>query len=268
MSLYYETHGDKNKPLLVAVHGLMGGADELKFLRELTDTYYIIFVDFHEALKKVAITNRDMTTIEYDKGAELISEILENDFNGEKAYFFGSSYGGKIVFDLMAKYPKLYAGGVFGDISPAPIEDTEFFELTSKVIPQLDMTQKWPQLKLQIKSLVEDRNARSLLASQIYYPDKGEAAIWRTGVNDLNDVMMALDINNQWDLLDKICQVEGRATIILIAEKLSSISPISREKLMERKTFTLVDVPGATHFINITHHNVIVDSLRDLVKLA
>lgn len=266
MSLYYETIGDRNLPLLVAVHGLMGGVEELKFLESLAQKFRIIFVDFNYELKKKNIATRDLKTVDYDHGSDMIAELLHKYFNGQQAYFFGSSYGGKIIFDFMAKFSDLYLGGVFGDISPAPAEDTEFYKLTYNVVPQLDMTQNWANLKKQIKKLVPNRNAYSLLTSQIYYPKVDGPAIWRTGIHKLNEVMSELQINNQWTLLDKMTPSKNKKNIILVAEDFSSISAQSLKRLQESGFFELIIVPKSSHFINITHHQVILDTLLTLIN--
>ena len=266
MSLYYETVGKPDSPILVAVHGLMGGVEELKFLDALCDQFCVVFVDFHHEFKKQSIATRDLTQVDYDHGSDMIAQMLEKDFHGRPSYFYGSSYGGKIIFDFMAKFPALYAGAVFGDISPAPIHDTEFHQLTSTVVPQLDMGQDWNELKKQIKSLIPDRHARSLLASQIYYPENEATAIWRTGIIALDHVMVGLEINNQWPIFEKICQCRDKENVILVAERLSSISEESRKKLEQSQAFTLKDIAKASHFINITHHRRILQEVRELTK--
>ncbi|HLE09994.1 MAG: hypothetical protein A2504_00910 [Bdellovibrionales bacterium RIFOXYD12_FULL_39_22] len=266
MSLYYETVGAKTLPLLVAVHGLMGGVEELKFLESLHNHFHVIFVDFNYELKKKSIADRDLKTIDYDHGSDMIANMLETKFGGKGAYFFGSSYGGKIIFDFMAKFPRLYLGGVFGDISPAPIEDTEFYKLTYNVVPQLNMNQDWKSLKKQIKELVPDRNAYSLLASQVYYPTVDGPAIWRTGVHKLNEVMSCLKINNQWHIFEKMNDIKDKKSIILVAENLSSISEGSLARLKSTPLFELISVPDASHFINITHHQVIIDKLLSMIQ--
>ncbi|OFZ25392.1 MAG: hypothetical protein A2381_17550 [Bdellovibrionales bacterium RIFOXYB1_FULL_37_110] len=265
MSLYYESVGNKNLPILIAVHGLMGGAEELKFLEVLQFNFHVIFVDFHHELKKESIAIRDLKKIDYDHGSDMIAQILEEHYSNQGAYFFGSSYGGKIIFDFMAKFPQLYRGGVFGDISPAPIEDTEFYKLTYDVVPRLNMNQNWKNLKKQIQELVPNRNARSLLASQVYYPTIDGPAVWRTGVHKLNEVMSSLQINNQWPIFYKMNKVKDKKNIILVAENFSSISKETFERLKLSSVFDIVTVPNATHFINITHHKEIIEKLLDLI---
>ena len=102
MELFYYVLGDKNKPTLIFLHGILAFTEIYKsFLKSLSDHFYIVGVDLPgHGRSSLPQNNYDI----YNMGEDVIK--LTKKLNLNPFYLVGHSMGGLITLSICEKYPE------------------------------------------------------------------------------------------------------------------------------------------------------------------
>jgi pimeloyl-ACP methyl ester carboxylesterase len=260
--------GDSTAPLVVVgIHGLMGSPAELSFVSEaLSGVAPIVLPNLHVNTDLFAgsYNQGSIDSFDYDLAADAISEYLQSQCPGKRAFFIGVSSGGKIVYDFMIHHSERYGGAVLLDISPAPFEEAEFFKIFKEIVPQLNLSLPWQDLKSQIKQLLPDRIAQVLLASQIYYPPGATQAEWRPGVRLIDSKLKSQRISNQMADLGSIAAAAKESpTLILLADSMSSVGQSVLDEIRAYPSLRTQKLPSSSHFLHTSHRSEVIDAIRN-----
>ncbi len=251
-------------PILVCVHGYMGGPDDfLNMIPAWEQQFCILQPDFLAAFRThgiIEITREGVGQLTYEDSADQIADYLRREFPGRKAYFFGVSFGGKILFDFAARHPELIEGGVITDIGLGTLSGSGLYEFLEVTLPSIRLDLEWPDLKAELMAKIPEKNVRVLVQTQLYYPNKVPPAVWRPGIETLQSLVHETRIAEQWDVADRIhCKI-----IVLQAESLSSVRADVAERMKGYRNFEMRLIPGSTHFLHITHVKPIQDAVIEM----
>jgi pimeloyl-ACP methyl ester carboxylesterase len=270
MSFAVEELGLEDGPLLVCLHGLMGGPTEFDNIsKPWLKKFRCLMVDLNAASRVSEWVGdndaalRGLDNIKYDESAPLIGEYLKKHHPGKAAYFVGISFGGKIIYDFITKYPKLFKAGVITDLGPGLISESELFKFVDQTIPSINLNQPWSTLKKEIHEKVPERPIRILMQTQLHKPEGSDSYQWQSAMLTLKEKIFTLRITEQWEVLDKI---EG-PIIFLLADYLSATSASSLERISKDPHFIVRPVRKASHFIHVTHHKAITNAVLELLDL-
>ncbi len=268
MGLGTSVHGEKEAPLLVCVHGLMGGPQDFDQMVEgWKDKFHVIVLDLLSDYRDqgiIKLSQEGASKVTFSGATEDIQEYLVNAFPGRSAYFNGISLGGKVVYDFAAKFPQLFLGGVVTDVGPGLIEDSDLYHFVEVVIPSINLNLPWPELKADIKEKIPEKNIRIMVQTQAYYPDRVPPAQWKPGIENLQGMLSGTSIKEQWYVLDELARHKARI-IVLNAEFLSGTSHKDLERMRPCPSLDVRRIPAATHFLHITHRAEVVAATLELL---
>jgi pimeloyl-ACP methyl ester carboxylesterase len=276
MSLTFEIAGPTTNPLLLCIHGLLGGPENFyRMLEKWRDRYCPIIVDLHAHMRKeglIDISAGNLAELTYDGAVDEILGYLERTFPGRQCYFAGLSLGGKLCYEFAGRSPETFAGAVITDVGPGTVSDSALYEFVSETIPSLNLNQPWPELKSQIAEKISDRNLRVMLQTQLHYPVKGGPAVWRAGMAGLKDIMDQQSITDQWKWVRRFAEyrqdhpdARARKFIVFKASNMSAISEAQMTRMSDFEFIEFRPVTCHTHFIHVTHHLQIEDAVLSLL---
>lgn len=250
MAASFHIDGNPKGPLLVCVHGLMGGPEDFNEINvPLKEHFHVALVDMNAQTKD----RNNLAKVDHDSSARDIAEWIRTHHHGKRAYFFGISFGSKVIYDLIECAPEIFGGAVLTDCGPGIIQKSDFYDFITVVLPSINKNLPWPLLREELKQKVPIRNLRSLITQKLYYPDPNGPAEWRAGMLDLPELLVSQRIRDQWSVVDKM---ERPATILVASDK-SLIAKEDLDRLLIEPNFIVKGVPDSTHFIHISHHDLI-----------
>ena len=272
----YELTGNSNGPALLCVPGLLGGIEDFASMKEAWQQHFhVIALDPNAERRESAgvkgLTADDLREVNLDinKTADVMRDILEA--NGKKkAFLVGVSLGGKMVFDFIIRYPEYFAGGVVTDVGPTPVTNTDLFHYVNNAVLGTNLDLPWPELKKDLAQRIPERALRSLIQTQIYYPNKVPPADWRPGMMNFQQMLDDQSANDQLSGMRKVDSIIAKNGARLIVLKAATASAISKDALSEIKQFQSVvidPIPDSNHFIHITHRQLIQDKVLGLIQV-
>lgn len=271
----FESFGQVGKPALVAVPGLFGGPENFRAMLDAwTERFYILVVDPNSERRKSEGLNLSVETmreVSFDSTAEDIARLLDQQgLSG--AYLTGISLGGKVVYDFAAKFPERFLGGVITDVSPASFQNSELYRFVDDIVRTLDLGLAWDPMKAELQRRIPERSLRSLIQSQLHYPTKGQPpAEWKVGMKNFRRMLERQGIDEQFARLEAVdarLANEQRWIHVLHAASYSGISAASLPHLRALRCVRFEEVPNSTHFLHITHKDLIERSVIALLHLS
>jgi pimeloyl-ACP methyl ester carboxylesterase len=257
-------------PALVCVPGLLGGAEDFtSMIPAWKDHFHVMVLDPNFQRREQGLsglTKEDLENMTFTSSAADIADALDK-LGIEKAYLIGISLGGKIVFDFAIRTPERLLGAVITDVSPGPFSNSELFQFVDKTVTHAPLHLAWPEMKKYLVESIPDRSMRSLIQSQLYYPDAKPPAIWKTGMANFENMLTRQSINDQYgDLraVDQTLSAAGSYIHVLKAATLSGISPEDYQRLQEFACVKIHPVGKATHFLHITEKDMITKTVMDM----
>ncbi|MGZ3745053.1 MAG: hypothetical protein ACXWRA_14860, partial [Pseudobdellovibrionaceae bacterium] len=175
--------------------------------------------------------------------------------------------GGKIVYDFAHKFPHLFKGAVITDVSPGSFGESRLFQFIESLVSDLNLNQAWPELKKELRERIPEPSLRSLIQSQLFYPNKQLPAAWKVGMKHFRALLQRQAMDEQFGALKKVDAAlveKGSQICVLKAENLSAIDEVSYAEMKKLKSIKIYPLKGASHFIHITHKQDIQNLLRQL----
>ena len=267
--MQFESFGQKGKPLLVCVPGLMGGPEDFRGMLPIWEPHlHVIILDPNAEHRMSTITTSVMREISYDSTSKDILKIIDEQ-GAQKAVVTGISLGGKIVYDFAAKFPERLQGALITDVGPGAFNDSTLYNFVIDIVYNTDMNMEWPALKEHLKVAIPDRSMRSLLQSQITYPDRIPPAIWKTGMQNFDNMLRRQEIADQFDALEKVdAQLADAGSVIKLmrAGSISGVGESSLPRIRALRSVQIVDLKDATHFLHVTHKDLVAHEALALFK--
>lgn len=263
--MHYSSYGDPKNPALICVPGLLGGPEDfINIIPRWTDLFHIFILDPNYERRQIGLNQLSAETIReisFDSTSADIATLMEKE-NKKDAALVGVSLGGKIVYDFAIKFPKLLRGALITDVGPGSFEDTLLYKTVDRLVREVPLHLPWADVKKYLATEIEDRPLRSLIQSQVSYPNKTPPGIWKTAMGNFRKMLQKQSIDDQFEGLMKVDDFlfkEKRFIHILRAVDLSGVSTESLSQIEQLKSITQEVVPDSTHFLHVTHKELLVD---------
>ncbi len=272
--MYFRTMGKSlPAPTVVCIPGLLGGAEDFNSIVDpLLEKFHIIIQDPNYQRREqegLNLSVDSMQDLEFKSSADDIAEFLKKN-NIRSAYFIGISIGGKIVYDFSCKFPQMIQGALITDISPDPFSDTELFQFIHEAVDKTPLHLPWADVKKYLQETIKDRSLRTLIQSQVSYPDQKLPGRWKNGMANLEITLQRQSLNYQFEAFEKMDSVLERQKTrfkILKSKEFSGISAEALVRLKRLKCVEILPIDVSTHFLHITHKGLIVEQLLELAQL-
>jgi len=270
MAKMLQSFGNKSGPVIVCVPGLLGGAEDFRdIIARFQDKCHLLIFDPNAERRQFGLnglTVKVMQEIQFDYNANEIAKELP-EFTDKPVWMIGISLGGKIIYDFAIKFPLLFKGAILTDVSPGSFGDSDLYIFVESLVNNLNMNQPWPELKKSLRSLISDDSLRSLIQSQIFYPDKKPPAAWKVGMANFKGLLRRQSMDEQFEdyqKVDEILAKNGSYTHILKATELSAVNEESNEKLKKMKSIKIHPIENSSHFLQISHKHILLDLIDQL----
>lgn len=272
--MHFEEQGSRQNPTVVCVPGLFGGPTDFAAMRSLWENrLHLITLDPDRDRRKSATANIPVQegdgTIFISTSAEIV-KILDG-LGKLNAFIVGVSLGSKVVFDFASKYPDRFAGGLSMDVGCGPFEDTDLYRFIDGMVDNLDLNTPFPEMKKLLQEMIPDRNLRTMIQTQLFYPEGKPPARWKAGMRHLgavlSETMKEQGIDAQFDGMEKVDQdlFKNRKFIqILRATSISAISQESIPRLAALKCLRMRTIEGSSHFLHVTHKDLVAQTVLDM----
>lgn len=252
---------------------MMGGPEDFRnFLEAWGKKFKIAILDPHATRRDLGLKQVTLGAVqEFDVDVVGTADSMVNvikELGHTKAYTAGVSLGGKMIFDFMIRHPKYFAGGLVTDIGPVSFGESELYKYVDKSVMDTNMNLSWPEMKEDLKKRINERNLRSLIQTQIHYPTQQPPAQWRLGMKNFREMLQAQSADDQLEQLktvDSVIASTGAKLRILKAERLSAITPEALAPMSQLKCLDIITVPDCTHFLHISHREMVVQKLLEMV---
>ena len=273
--LRFTEQGDRENSTLVCVPGLLGGPNDFAAMNETLEKHFHIIVidpDPENARLGSSVMNEDVLKHEVvsSSAPDFINEILQS-MGKKEAYLFGVSLGGKVVFEFASQYPDMFLGGLSLDVGPGEFEKSELFYFVDGMVRNLDLSHPYPEMKVILQNMIKDRNLRSMIQSQIFYPEKGAPGVWKSGMQNFGEMFVELlednDMSNQfkkYQLQDLMLAAKEKYVHVLRAKNLSGISLESIPQLEKLASVKMTMIDDASHFLHVTHKDQVVKKMLEI----
>lgn len=268
----YVELGNPKGPVLVCIPGLMGGPEDFAGMLDAWTPWAHIFIPDPNAERRrregVNLTVETMKSVSYDSTAVEIAELLKS-HHIKEAFIIGFSIGGKVVYDFASKFPKMFLGGLVTDVGPGSFENSTLFKTCYDVVKNLNLNADWETLKKELRDRVKIRSLRSLMQTQLYYPNSQAPAEWKAGMRNFLTLLNRQQINNQFEEL-KIVDAEffakNRFIDVLQSEECSGIDELSEAQLKSLSCVRLHRITQSSHFLHVSHKEEIKAKVIGLIK--
>lgn len=270
MASMLQSFGNKNGPIIVCVPGLLGGAEDFRYLMDRFNEYFHFLVFDPNAERRQfginGLTEKVMQEIQFDYNANEIFSELPN-FTSDPVWMCGISLGGKIIYDFAIKFPQAFKGALLTDVSPGSFGDSELFQFIESLVANLNMNQLWPDLKKTLREVIPDDSLRSLVQSQIFYPEKKPPAAWKVGMANFRALLQRQSMDEQFNdmfKVDELLAKQGSIIHVLKATIMSAINQDSYELLKKLKSVHIHEIKNSTHFLQHSHRDWMLDLIFKL----
>ncbi len=268
MAIKVDVVGDRELPLLVCVHGLLGGPGDFMNLRDAwAGKFCLVLVDMNAEFREgglMKVTREGFGRLTYDDAADDVFEYLNREFPARSAYFVGISIGGKVVYDFSYAHPDLFMGAVISDVGLGQIPESDLYTFIEVTIPSINLNLEWDALKQEVASKVHERNTRVIIQTQLFYPDGKPPAQWKPGMEGLRGMLSGARIKEQWYVLDRL----QKKIIVLRAGFLSGIPAKDIPRMTAHPCIEVRQVNGSAHFVHIQNKEVFQSTVLELLPAS
>jgi len=215
------------------------------------------------------ISESYMKSVNYETTSEQVAAaITSRKLKG--AFLVGISLGGKIVYDFAAKFPHLFLGGVVTDFGTGPFRDTELHRFVYDLVTKTPLHLPWPEVREYLRENIPERSLRSLIQSQISYPDQKPPGLWKSAMKNLREMLERQSIGQQYPVLKKAesqLSKQGSKIIVLQAERISGIGKNSIPDMDNISCIKRVPVADSSHFLHVTHKDLICKTVLETMNI-
>lgn len=267
--MHFDESGDRSKAVLVCVPGLFGGPSDFAPMRAVWDHHFhVITLDPDRDRRKSATANIPVEQNEdlFVSTSDAIEGILR-DLGKKEAFIVGVSLGSKVVFDFAIKHPTLFAGGLSMDVGCGPFERTDLFQFIDGMVDHLDLTIPFPEMKKVLAERIPDRNLRTMIQTQLFYPEGKPPARWKSGMRHLgavlSETMKKQGIDEQFEGLARVdyaLAARGKTIHVLRATNISAIDAETIPRMNAFECVRMTTVEGASHFLHVTHKDLVAET--------
>jgi pimeloyl-ACP methyl ester carboxylesterase len=272
----YEELGSRENPTLVCIPGLLGGPIDFSVMTPVwkEKAHFIVLDPDRNRFQgpTAALSHEEMTEGLYNSSSEDIVEILDH-LGIKSAFLVGISLGSKIVYDFAVKNKERFLGGVSIDVGPGPFEETALHRFVDEFVIKLDLNIPFEEMKVLLNERIPDRNLRSMIRTQLYYPNRKPPAIWRSGMKHFGEMLgQSLkegDIQDQFaglEAIDGYLASHKRYIYVLHAETISAINADTLPRLKAFKSVKFTSVPNTSHFLHVTHKEVVIEEVLKMLR--
>lgn len=248
-------YGDPKNPPLVCVHGLMGDTIDFISFKEIWGK------EFYLVIPETAPKGKDSgymksgaevshPSLVYEGSVDKIKHFLDLRYPNQKLLFTGISLGGKLCIEFAGRYPDSFKGAVVTDVGVGPLCGSGLYYFLKEVIPSINLSQNWKDLKAELKEKIPDRMLRLLVQASISYEEGNkEQAQIKGNMKGFTTALEGSTFEDQHWILEKL---KGQI-VVLKAPNTSAIIDKDAELMRKDHRFYVVDLPGANHFIQINN---------------
>lgn len=263
--------GNPQGPLLICIHGLMGGPSDFDaFREEWGKQAHLLLVDISKKAREdggLKQIHKGEELMSFHETSDHIASFVKKKYPGHKVFIAGISLGGKVIYDFAADHPDLFGGGVVTDVGPGSLGESELVQFVEKTLPSINLMQAWPQLRSDLREKIPEPKMRVLISSQIYYPEEHNQierkyAAFKPSISGLQTSLNQSSLNDQWDQLNRI----KKEILILKASKYSCIQERDLWRLKQHRHIKLIELDSASHFIHVSHGEVFKKEILNLLK--
>lgn len=251
----FQLEGNPNGPLVVCIHGLMGHASDFgPYIESWGRRYHLLIPSLteHDTLSEGYGRMADgIERLVYEFSAEEIIAFLRTNYPGQKPFFVGISYGGKICLSIAQTAPDLFGGCAVTDVGLGPLaRHSGLFNFVYKIIPSINFNQPWSQLRKDLVRSIPDQMLRILIQHHIEYPDKAiPQGRWKGHAKNFQQLLANSSLENLWPHADQITAM----AYIFKATVESAIEDADYQRMLDHKWFKFIELEGANHFIQINN---------------
>ena len=259
-SLYCETHGDKNHPAVLFLHGFMGnGRSWNEIIDTLQKDYYCITVDLPGHGQSLAVDESDYKMPEC---AKLIIKIIDrlkiNKFN-----LVGYSMGGRLGLFVALNYPDHLNKVILESASPGLKTEEErlkrqksdgLLALELEKAPLAEFVGKWYEQPLFIPLKKNKKRFQELLQKRLVNAPRGLAGALRFIGSGAQPSLWG-------NLKDLICP-----TLLIVGELDTKFQEIAQQMSVESGKIKIKGIDNAGHNVHFEQPAKYVNTLKSFLK--
>lgn len=274
----FQDYGLRSLPTLVCIPGLFGGPNDFAAMSAAwLDVFHVITLDPDRDKRELGVTSLTNTQVQrevFRSTTDSIHQILTS-LGKRSAFLVGTSLGSKIVYDFAIKYPEMFEGGVSLDVGPGPFVGSDLYSFVEGLVQHLDLSIPFEEMKSLLREYIIDRNLRSMIQTQLHYPDGKPPARWKPGIENLSELlsetMKRFGLDEQFERLaevDAFLARTGRRLKVLRASRISAIREEHLIRMRQCKSLDVIQVDDASHFVHVTHKQLVARTVLSLPRVA
>lgn len=260
----FNSFGSSHLPTLVCIPGLLGGPEDFEaMLPGWSNRFHVMVLKPEHRNLGLNVSEKVMKEVSFNSSAEDIRDLLLKN-NISQATLVGISLGGKVIYDFAMKFPAMFKAGIITDVGPGSFEESDLFQFVDQFVRNAPLHLPWQELKKHLADNIHDRSLKTLIQTQIFYPEKKPPAVWKTGMQNFSNMLQRQSIDNQIESLkksDAALASQDRYFYILRASSYSGIGQTSLEAMRQMKSIRMIDVPSSTHFLHISHKDAVEEAV-------
>ncbi len=258
--LHYETHGDKNHPAVLFLHGFMGNESSWnEIIDAMQKDYFCLTVDLPGHGQSLAVDESHYKMLEC---AKLIIKIMDT-LKIDKTNLVGYSMGGRLGLFLALNYPRHLNRAVLESASPGLKTEAERIErqksdgllaLELEKAPLAEFVEKWYARPLFIPLKKNKKRFQELLNKRLVNAPRGLAGSLR--------FMGAGAQPPLWEnMKDLKCP-----TLLIVGELDTKFQEIARQMSAESPKFKIKSIDDAGHNVHFEQPAKYVNTLKSFLK--
>ena len=259
-SLHYETHGDKNNPAVLLLHGFMGnGRSWNEIIETLQKNYHCITVDLPGHGQSLAVEEA------HYKMPECANQIIEiiNILKTDKVSLVGYSMGARLGLFVALNYPDYVKKAVLESGSPGLKTEPERHErqksdgllaLELEKAPLAEFVEKWYSQPL-FKPLKKNKKRfQELLQNRLVNAPRGLAGSLRF-----------MGLGAQPPLWEKLKELKC-PTLLIVGGLDTKFQEIAKQMSAESRKFKIKSIDSAGHNVHFEKPAEYAQALKSFLK--
>lgn len=258
--LYYETHGDKNLPAVLFLHGFLGNGNSWhEIIETLQQSYFCITVDLPGHGQSLSV---EESQYKMPECAKLIIKIIEK-LKINKFSLVGYSMGGRLGLFMALKNPDRLNKVILESSSPGLKTEKERVErqksdgllaLELEKAPLAEFVEKWYDRPLFIPLKKNKQRFQELLQKRLVNAPRGLAGSLRF-----------IGLGAQPPLWEKLKELKGPA-LLIVGELDAKFQEMARQMSHESKQFKVKSIRDAGHNVHFEQPAEYAQTLKKFLK--